>query len=153
MFKAKVTGNPQPTVSWERGRGCPLSDAAKCFCDSNNNQFMLKVWPLFTPYFKYKVLGCDRHHRPLLLLNPDRSSIGGMKYYTLQKNRTVQWVEQPNSIKEEGLERKLLENDFWGRGQWMMLGGFSASSVLLWISNQPDAVLKHSVPGRTWSEV
>ncbi|XP_024912103.1 immunoglobulin superfamily member 22 isoform X2 [Cynoglossus semilaevis] len=43
VFKAKVTGNPQPTVSWERGRGCPLSDAAKSFCDSNNNQFMLKI--------------------------------------------------------------------------------------------------------------
>ncbi len=44
MFKAKVTGKPQPGVNWERASGCPLSDAAKSFCDNINNQHILKVW-------------------------------------------------------------------------------------------------------------
>lgn len=42
VFKAKVTGNPQPTVSWERASGCLLSDASS-FCDKINNQYILKV--------------------------------------------------------------------------------------------------------------
>lgn len=43
VFKAKVTGKPQPSVKWERASGCPLSDATKSFYDNINNQHILKV--------------------------------------------------------------------------------------------------------------
>lgn len=43
MFKAKVTGKPQPSVNWERASGCPLSDATTSFYDNISNQHILKV--------------------------------------------------------------------------------------------------------------
>ncbi|XP_069384393.1 immunoglobulin superfamily member 22 [Paralichthys olivaceus] len=43
MFRAKVTGSPQPSVTWERASGSPLSDGTKSFCDNINNQYLLKI--------------------------------------------------------------------------------------------------------------
>lgn len=43
VFKAKVTGKPQPSVKWERASGNPLSDATNIFYDNINNQHILKV--------------------------------------------------------------------------------------------------------------
>ncbi|XP_037623781.1 immunoglobulin superfamily member 22-like [Sebastes umbrosus] len=43
VFKAKVTGKPQPSVNWERASRSPLSDAAKTFYDNINNQHILKM--------------------------------------------------------------------------------------------------------------
>nr|XP_033491616.1 immunoglobulin superfamily member 22-like isoform X1 [Epinephelus lanceolatus] len=43
VFKAKVTGKPQPSVKWERASGNPLSDATNIFYDNINNQHILKI--------------------------------------------------------------------------------------------------------------
>ncbi|XP_067356837.1 immunoglobulin superfamily member 22-like [Channa argus] len=43
VFKAKVTGNPPPSVRWERASGLPLSEATKSFYDNINNQLILKI--------------------------------------------------------------------------------------------------------------
>ncbi|XP_039471758.1 immunoglobulin superfamily member 22-like [Oreochromis aureus] len=42
-FKANVTGNPQPSVSWERASGFPLSVATKSSHDNIDKQHILKI--------------------------------------------------------------------------------------------------------------
>ncbi|XP_047452409.1 immunoglobulin superfamily member 22-like isoform X2 [Mugil cephalus] len=62
VFKAKVTGNPQPTVTWERDSGCPLGDATKSFCDNINNQHILKIKNLtLEDADVYKCIASNKH--------------------------------------------------------------------------------------------
>ncbi|XP_026166579.1 immunoglobulin superfamily member 22-like [Mastacembelus armatus] len=62
VFKAKVIGNPQPSVSWERASGCPLSDATKSFYDNINNQHILKIKNLaLEDADVYKCIACNKH--------------------------------------------------------------------------------------------
>ncbi|KAM6960723.1 immunoglobulin superfamily member 22-like [Aplochiton taeniatus] len=42
-FRVKVTGNPKPTVTWERASGHPLSEGTETFFDSINKQDVLKI--------------------------------------------------------------------------------------------------------------
>ncbi|CAL9697301.1 unnamed protein product [Knipowitschia caucasica] len=43
VFRAKVSGKPQPTVIWERASGSPHSDETISFYEDFNNQHILKV--------------------------------------------------------------------------------------------------------------
>ncbi|KAM7414261.1 hypothetical protein PAMA_019198 [Pampus argenteus] len=62
VFKAKVTGNPQPSVSWKRASGCPLSDATKPFYDNINNQHILKIKNLtLEDADVYKCISSNQH--------------------------------------------------------------------------------------------
>ncbi|XP_066557228.1 immunoglobulin superfamily member 22-like [Amia ocellicauda] len=42
-FKAKVKGNPKPTVTWKRESGRPLKEGAKTFFDSVKKEYVLKI--------------------------------------------------------------------------------------------------------------
>ncbi|KAI3371505.1 hypothetical protein L3Q82_024091 [Scortum barcoo] len=62
VFRAKVTGNPQPAVNWERASGCPLSDATKSFYDNINNQHILKIKNLaLEDADVYKCVASNKH--------------------------------------------------------------------------------------------
>ncbi|XP_034735487.1 immunoglobulin superfamily member 22-like isoform X2 [Etheostoma cragini] len=63
VFKAKVTGNPQPSVNWERASGCrALSDTTKSFYDNINNQHILKIKNLtLEDADVYKCIASNKH--------------------------------------------------------------------------------------------
>ncbi|KAG2462982.1 IGS22 protein, partial [Polypterus senegalus] len=42
-FKARVSGNPTPEVTWSRESGKPIKESAKTFFDSSNKQYVLKA--------------------------------------------------------------------------------------------------------------
>uniref|UniRef100_UPI00398E8544 immunoglobulin superfamily member 22-like n=1 Tax=Pristiophorus japonicus TaxID=55135 RepID=UPI00398E8544 len=43
IFKAKVTGNPKPTITWKRGSGKLIKEGAKIFFDSITKENILKL--------------------------------------------------------------------------------------------------------------
>lgn len=43
VFKAKVSGNPSPNVTWAREGDKQLTEAAKTFYDDVNKHYVLKV--------------------------------------------------------------------------------------------------------------
>lgn len=43
IFKAKVSGNPKPTITWKRASGKPIREGAKIFFDSITKENVLKV--------------------------------------------------------------------------------------------------------------
>ncbi|KAJ7344394.1 hypothetical protein JRQ81_000344 [Phrynocephalus forsythii] len=43
VFRAKVKGNPKPSVTWKRESGIPLKEGSKMFFDSINKEYVLKV--------------------------------------------------------------------------------------------------------------
>ncbi|KAG8125722.1 hypothetical protein E2320_020886 [Naja naja] len=43
IFRAKVTGNPKPHVTWKRESGLPLKEGSKVFFDSINKEYVLKL--------------------------------------------------------------------------------------------------------------
>ncbi|KAG7244515.1 hypothetical protein INR49_030167 [Caranx melampygus] len=62
VFKAKVMGNPQPSVTWERASGSPLSDATKSFHDNISNQYILKIKNLaLEDADVYKCIASNKH--------------------------------------------------------------------------------------------
>ncbi|KAL7992136.1 hypothetical protein Chor_016392 [Crotalus horridus] len=43
VFRAKVIGNPKPSVTWKRESGVPLREGSKVFFDSINKEYILKI--------------------------------------------------------------------------------------------------------------
>ncbi|XP_054828720.1 immunoglobulin superfamily member 22 [Eublepharis macularius] len=43
VFRAKVQGNPKPTVTWKRESGIPIKEGSKIFFDSINKEYVLKL--------------------------------------------------------------------------------------------------------------
>ncbi|XP_069753359.1 immunoglobulin superfamily member 22-like [Narcine bancroftii] len=43
IFKAKLSGNPKPTVTWKRGSGKPIKEGAKIYFDSITKENVLKL--------------------------------------------------------------------------------------------------------------
>ncbi|CAM4567004.1 unnamed protein product [Lepidochelys olivacea] len=43
VFRAKVKGNPKPSVTWKRESGIPIKEGSKMFFDSINKEFVLKL--------------------------------------------------------------------------------------------------------------
>ncbi|XP_062919297.1 immunoglobulin superfamily member 22-like [Mobula hypostoma] len=43
IFKARVSGNPKPKVTWKRGSGMPIKEGAKIFFDSITKENVLKL--------------------------------------------------------------------------------------------------------------
>ncbi|KAF7245553.1 Immunoglobulin superfamily member 22 [Varanus komodoensis] len=43
VFRAKVKGNPKPTVAWKRESGLPIKEGSKMFFDSINKEYVLKL--------------------------------------------------------------------------------------------------------------
>nr|XP_060624176.1 immunoglobulin superfamily member 22 [Anolis sagrei ordinatus] len=43
VFRAKVKGNPKPTVTWKRESGIPIKEGSKMFFDSINKEYILKL--------------------------------------------------------------------------------------------------------------
>ncbi|XP_020666573.3 immunoglobulin superfamily member 22 [Pogona vitticeps] len=43
VFRAKVKGNPKPSVTWKRESGIPIKEGSKMFFDSINKEYVLKL--------------------------------------------------------------------------------------------------------------
>ncbi|XP_042302172.1 immunoglobulin superfamily member 22 isoform X1 [Sceloporus undulatus] len=43
IFRAKVKGNPKPSVTWKRESGIPIKEGSKMFFDSINKEYILKL--------------------------------------------------------------------------------------------------------------
>ncbi|XP_061466182.1 immunoglobulin superfamily member 22 isoform X2 [Rhineura floridana] len=48
VFRAKVKGNPKPSITWKRESGIPIKEGSKMFFDSINKEYVLKLESLTT---------------------------------------------------------------------------------------------------------
>ncbi|XP_028263452.1 immunoglobulin superfamily member 22-like isoform X2 [Parambassis ranga] len=112
VFKAKVTGNPQPTVSWERDSGCPLSDSTKSFYDNINNQHILKIKNLtLEDADVYKCIALNSHGEATFSISLIVTENPAMDFKKMLKKRSVEKREEKKPPTEEEMLKILAGAD------------------------------------------
>ncbi|XP_053175920.1 immunoglobulin superfamily member 22-like [Scomber japonicus] len=111
VFKAKVTGNPQPTVSWERASGCLLSDAST-FCDKINNQYILKIKNLtLGDTDVYKCITSNQHGEAIYSVSLIVTENPALDFKKMLKKRSVEKREERKPPTEEEMLKILAGAD------------------------------------------
>ncbi|XP_028440258.1 immunoglobulin superfamily member 22 isoform X1 [Perca flavescens] len=102
VFKAKVTGNPQPSVNWERASGCPISDATKSFYDDINNQHILKIKTLtLEDTDVYKCIASNKHGEATYSISLTVTENPALDFKKMLKKRSVEKREEKRPPTEE----------------------------------------------------
>ncbi|XP_044213840.1 immunoglobulin superfamily member 22-like isoform X2 [Thunnus albacares] len=105
VFKAKVTGNPQPSVSWERASGCPLSDATKPFYDNINHQYILKIKNLtLGDADVYKCITSNQHGEAIYSVSLIVTENPALDFKKMLKKRVEKREERKPPTEEEMLK-------------------------------------------------
>ncbi|XP_044050814.1 immunoglobulin superfamily member 22-like isoform X2 [Siniperca chuatsi] len=105
VFKAKVTGNPQPIVNWERASGCPLSDATKSFYDNINNQHILKIKNLnLEDADVYKCIASNKHGEATYSISLIVTENPALDFKKMLKKRVEKREEKRPPTEEEMLK-------------------------------------------------
>ncbi|XP_035521440.1 immunoglobulin superfamily member 22-like [Morone saxatilis] len=112
VFKAKVTGNPQPSVNWERASGCPLSDATKSFYDNINNQHILKIKNLtLEDADVYKCIASNKHGEAIYSISLTVTENPALDFKKMLKKRSVEKREEKRPPTEEEMLKILAGAD------------------------------------------
>ncbi|KAM7396477.1 hypothetical protein PAMP_019513 [Pampus punctatissimus] len=102
VFKAKVTGNPQPTVNWERASGFPLSDATKPFYDNIDNQHILKIKNLtLEDADVYKCISSNHHGEAIYSISLVVTENPALDFKKMLRKRGVEKREEKKPPTEE----------------------------------------------------
>ncbi|XP_045892604.1 immunoglobulin superfamily member 22-like isoform X2 [Micropterus dolomieu] len=105
VFKAKVTGKPQPSVKWERASGCPLSDATKSFYDNINNQHILKIKNLVLEDADvYKCIASNKHGEATYSITLIVTENPALDFKKMLKKRVEKREEKRPPTEEEMLK-------------------------------------------------
>ncbi|KAF7668962.1 hypothetical protein LDENG_00273530 [Lucifuga dentata] len=109
VFKAKVTGNPQPSVIWERASGHPLSDGAKPFYDNINKQHILKIKKLtLEDADVYKCIASNEHGEAIYSISLIVTENPAMDFKKMLKKRNVEKKEEKKKPPTEEEMLKIL---------------------------------------------
>ncbi|KAM3869988.1 immunoglobulin superfamily member 22-like [Diretmus argenteus] len=109
VFKAKVTGNPQPSVTWERASGCPLSEGTKTFYDNINKQHILKIKSLaLEDADVYKCTASNQHGDATYSVSLVVTENPAMDFKKLLKKRSVAKKEEKKKPPTEEEMLKIL---------------------------------------------
>ncbi|XP_071359708.1 immunoglobulin superfamily member 22-like isoform X3 [Trachinotus anak] len=112
VFKAKVVGNPQPSVSWERASGCPLSDATKSFHDNINNQHILKIKNLaLEDADVYKCIASNKHGEATYSISLIVTENPALDFKKMLKKRSVEKRQEKKPPTEEEMLKILAGAD------------------------------------------
>ncbi|KAG7523152.1 immunoglobulin superfamily member 22 [Solea senegalensis] len=109
VFKAKVTGNPQPTVLWERAAGRPLPAAAKSLCDNISSQHILKIKSLAQEDADvYKCIASNKHGEATYSVSLVVTENPAMDFKKKLKKRSVEKREEKKKPPTEEEMLKIL---------------------------------------------
>lgn len=112
VFRAKVTGNPQPDVSWERASGNPLSDETKTFYDNINNQHILKIKNLnLEDADVYKCVASNTHGEAIYSISLIVTENPALDFKKKLKKRCVEKREERKPPTEEEMLKILAGAD------------------------------------------
>ncbi|XP_042352847.1 immunoglobulin superfamily member 22-like [Plectropomus leopardus] len=112
VFKAKVTGKPQPTVNWERASGSPLSDATKRFYDNINHQHILKIKNLaLEDADVYKCIASNNHGEATYSVSLIVTENPALDFKKMLKKRSVEKREEKRPPTEEEMLKILAGAD------------------------------------------
>nr|XP_046251316.1 immunoglobulin superfamily member 22-like [Scatophagus argus] len=112
VFKAKVTGNPQPSVNWERASGCSLSESTKSFHDNINNQHILKIKNLtLEDADVYKCIASNKHGEATYSISLTVRENAGLDFKKILKKRSVEKREGKRPPTEEQMLKILAGAD------------------------------------------
>ncbi|XP_071751221.2 immunoglobulin superfamily member 22-like [Centroberyx gerrardi] len=102
VFKAKVTGKPAPSVTWERASGCPLSEGTKTFYDNINKQHILKIKSLaLEDADVYKCIASNEHGDAIYSISLIVTENPAMDFKKMLKKRSVEKREEKKPPTEE----------------------------------------------------
>ncbi|KAM9854709.1 immunoglobulin superfamily member 22-like [Aulostomus maculatus] len=112
VFRAKVTGLPQPSVSWERASGSPMSDAAKLFYDNINNQHILKIKNLtLEDADVYKCIASNEHGEAIYSVSLVVTDNPALDFKKMLKKRSVGKKKEKKPPTEEEMLKILAGAD------------------------------------------
>ncbi|KAM4618625.1 immunoglobulin superfamily member 22-like [Polymixia lowei] len=102
VFKAKVTGKPEPSVTWERTSGQPLSEGTKTFHDNINKQHILKIKSLnLDDADVYKCIASNEHGEAIYSISLIVTENPAMDFKKMLKKRSLGKREEKRPPTEE----------------------------------------------------
>ncbi|KAK7891736.1 hypothetical protein WMY93_023699 [Mugilogobius chulae] len=102
VFRAKVTGTPQPSVFWERASGSPLSDETISFYEDFNNQHILKVKNLsLEDRDVYKCIASNVHGEAIYSVSLIVTENPALDLKKMLKKRSIEKREEKKPPTEE----------------------------------------------------
>ncbi|XP_033823481.2 immunoglobulin superfamily member 22-like [Periophthalmus magnuspinnatus] len=105
VFRAKVTGKPQPCVVWERASGTPLSDETFNFYEEFNNQHILKVKNLsMEDGDVYRCVAANVHGEAIYSVSLIVTENPALDLKKMLKKRSVEKREKKPPTEEEMLK-------------------------------------------------
>ncbi|XP_072529480.1 immunoglobulin superfamily member 22-like [Salminus brasiliensis] len=104
-FKAKVSGNPKPTVTWARESGKPLTEGAKIFYDDIYEQYVLKIKNLtMEDADVYKCVASNCHGDAIYSVSLVVTENPALDFKKKLKKRSVEKREKKPPTEEEMLK-------------------------------------------------
>ncbi|XP_066526079.1 immunoglobulin superfamily member 22-like [Hoplias malabaricus] len=105
VFKAKVSGNPKPTVTWAREGDKPLREEAKTFYDDINKLFVLKIKNLTLEHADvYKCIASNDHGDAIYSVSLVVTENPALDFKKKLKKRSVEKREKKPPTEEEMLK-------------------------------------------------
>ncbi|XP_051885661.1 immunoglobulin superfamily member 22-like [Pristis pectinata] len=104
IFKAKVSGNPKPTVTWKRGSGKPIKEGAKIFFDSITKENVLKLDNVTTDdEDAYKCIASNTHAdcTYVISLTVTESQDKQVNFRTMLKKRSAPVPKEEKKVPDE----------------------------------------------------
>ncbi|XP_026775232.3 immunoglobulin superfamily member 22 [Pangasianodon hypophthalmus] len=105
VFKAKVSGNPIPNVTWTRESGKQLTEGAKTFYDDINKQYVLKIKNLtLEDADVYKCIASNDHGDAIYSISLIVTENPALDFKKKLKKRSVEKREKKPPTEEEMLK-------------------------------------------------
>ncbi|KAG7324364.1 hypothetical protein KOW79_012380 [Hemibagrus wyckioides] len=105
VFKAKVSGNPTPNVTWAREGGKLLTEAAKTFYDDVNKHYVLKIKNLtLEDADVYKCIASNDHGDAIYSISLIVTENPALDFKKKLKKRSVEKREKKPPTEEEMLK-------------------------------------------------
>ncbi|XP_051779360.1 immunoglobulin superfamily member 22-like isoform X2 [Erpetoichthys calabaricus] len=106
-FKARVSGNPTPAVTWSRESGKPIKESAKTFFDSSNKQYVLKLKAITADDAdNYKCTASNNHADAIYTFS---LVVGGSAQMDFKKMLKKRSVPAPKTEKRPITEEEMLK--------------------------------------------
>ncbi|XP_039206714.1 immunoglobulin superfamily member 22 [Crotalus tigris] len=108
VFRAKVIGNPKPSVTWKRESGVPLREGSKVFFDSINKEYILKIKNLTSADADlYKCMVSNKHAD--IIYTVSLVITEGQEKMDLKKMLKKRGLPTPKKEKKVTDEKEMLE--------------------------------------------
>ncbi|XP_005990539.1 immunoglobulin superfamily member 22 [Latimeria chalumnae] len=112
VFRAKVSGNPKPNITWRRESGVPIKEGAKTFFDSINKEYVLKIENVgHEDADSYKCYASNVHGDSIYTVSLVVTESQQMDFKKMLKKRPVPKVEKKKVITEEEMLEILSKAD------------------------------------------